>query len=174
MNSSPADHQIAMQAPKESKAYKNSINGMGKMVHRYSFTQVNPRKITMVVPLFLTLRSKTNLAWLKTVTYLLPYTYIVDLRGQFYEIFIPQFVLPLNKLIWVPDLSDFTCSFQTFIDIAFDFVSKENIALDKATFLKLFFCSSKAMFLCLVLFYNLIIFCNNFKSFQRSWQKKLL
>jgi hypothetical protein len=34
------EHQIAMQAPKESKAYKNSINGMGKMVHRYSFTQV--------------------------------------------------------------------------------------------------------------------------------------
>jgi hypothetical protein len=29
-----------MQAPKDSKAYKNSINGVGKMVHRYSFTQV--------------------------------------------------------------------------------------------------------------------------------------
>jgi hypothetical protein len=31
-----------MQAPKDSKAYKNSINGVGKMVHRYSFTQVKP------------------------------------------------------------------------------------------------------------------------------------
>jgi hypothetical protein len=31
------EHQIAMQAPKESKAFKN-----GKMVHRYSFTQVKP------------------------------------------------------------------------------------------------------------------------------------
>jgi hypothetical protein len=28
-----------MQAPKESKVYKNSMNGVGKLVHRYSFTQ---------------------------------------------------------------------------------------------------------------------------------------
>jgi hypothetical protein len=41
------EHQIAMQAPKDSKAYKNSINGVGKMVHRYSFTQVKPPKLSL-------------------------------------------------------------------------------------------------------------------------------
>ncbi|XP_023341937.1 kinesin-like protein KIF20A [Eurytemora carolleeae] len=35
-----SEHQIALTAPKESKAYKNSINGVGKMTHRYTFTQI--------------------------------------------------------------------------------------------------------------------------------------
>jgi hypothetical protein len=39
-----------MQAPKDSKAYKNSINGVGKMVHRYSFTQVKPPELSLKIP----------------------------------------------------------------------------------------------------------------------------
>ena len=35
-----SEHQIALTAPKESKTYKNSINGVGKMTHRYTFTQI--------------------------------------------------------------------------------------------------------------------------------------
>ena len=34
------DYQIALNAPKESQAYKNSVNGMGKMTHRYTFTKI--------------------------------------------------------------------------------------------------------------------------------------
>eukprot|EP00092_Neocalanus_flemingeri_P032334 GFUD01035153.1.p1 GENE.GFUD01035153.1~~GFUD01035153.1.p1 ORF type:complete len:1912 (+),score=653.09 GFUD01035153.1:74-5809(+) len=34
------DYQIALNAPKESQAYKNSVNGIGKMTHRYTFTKV--------------------------------------------------------------------------------------------------------------------------------------
>ena len=34
------DHQIAMHAPKESQSYKNSVNGVGKMCHRYTFTKI--------------------------------------------------------------------------------------------------------------------------------------
>lgn len=34
------DQQIALIAPKESKAYKTSINGNGKMVHRHTFTHI--------------------------------------------------------------------------------------------------------------------------------------
>jgi len=34
------DYQIALIAPKESQAYKNSVNGVGKMTHRYTFTQI--------------------------------------------------------------------------------------------------------------------------------------
>ena len=34
------DHQVALLAPKESNAYKNSVNGVGLLTHRYSFTKV--------------------------------------------------------------------------------------------------------------------------------------
>ena len=31
-----SDYQLAMHAPKESQTYKNSMNGVGKMTHRYN------------------------------------------------------------------------------------------------------------------------------------------
>jgi len=38
-----SDYQLAMHAPKESQTYKNSMNGVGKMCHRYTFTHIfNP------------------------------------------------------------------------------------------------------------------------------------
>ena len=40
-----SEHQIALTAPKESKTYKNSINGVGKMTHRYTFTQIWIRQL---------------------------------------------------------------------------------------------------------------------------------
>ena len=33
-------YQVALTAPKESHTYKNSMNGGGKLTHRYSFTQI--------------------------------------------------------------------------------------------------------------------------------------
>ena len=38
-----SDYQVAMHAPKESRTYKNSMNGMngmGKICHRYTFSQI--------------------------------------------------------------------------------------------------------------------------------------
>ena len=35
-------HQVAVTAPRESNTYKNSMNGAGKLVHRYTFTRIFP------------------------------------------------------------------------------------------------------------------------------------
>ena len=35
-----SSYQVAMHAPKESQTYKNSMNGMGKLCHRYTFSQI--------------------------------------------------------------------------------------------------------------------------------------
>ena len=35
-------HQVAITAPRESNTYKNSMNGAGKLVHRYTFTRIFP------------------------------------------------------------------------------------------------------------------------------------
>ena len=41
-----SDHQIALNAPSDSNAYKNSINnGNGKLTHRYTFTKIFSPKI---------------------------------------------------------------------------------------------------------------------------------
>ena len=37
-----SSHQIAFNAPPDSATYKNSINGKGKMTHRFSFTKILP------------------------------------------------------------------------------------------------------------------------------------
>jgi kinesin family protein 20 len=37
-----SDYQIAVSAPPDSAAYKNSINGAGKLTHRYTFTKIFP------------------------------------------------------------------------------------------------------------------------------------
>ena len=37
-----SDHQIAFNAPPDSATYKNSVNGKGKMTHRFSFTKILP------------------------------------------------------------------------------------------------------------------------------------
>ena len=34
------DYQVALTAPQDSNAYKISINGNGKLIHRYAFTKV--------------------------------------------------------------------------------------------------------------------------------------
>jgi hypothetical protein len=56
-----------MQAPKDSKAYKNSINGVGKMVHRYSFTQVKSPNLYKDNPA-LTFKKKSCLSNPKALT----------------------------------------------------------------------------------------------------------
>ena len=37
-----SSHQVAVTAPRESNTYKNSMNGAGKLVHRYAFTRIFP------------------------------------------------------------------------------------------------------------------------------------
>ena len=37
-----SDHQLAFHAPSDSAAYKNSVNGKGKLTHRFSFTKILP------------------------------------------------------------------------------------------------------------------------------------
>ena len=36
------ENQVALIAPKESQTYKNSINGVGTLTHRYTFTKIFP------------------------------------------------------------------------------------------------------------------------------------
>eukprot|EP00095_Tigriopus_kingsejongensis_P010559 maker-scaffold421_size176100-snap-gene-0.31 protein:Tk10559 transcript:maker-scaffold421_size176100-snap-gene-0.31-mRNA-1 annotation:"golgin subfamily a member 4-like" len=35
-----SDYQVALNAPKESNTFKNSVNGAGQLMHRYSFTKI--------------------------------------------------------------------------------------------------------------------------------------
>ena len=35
-----SDYIVAMHAPKESQTFKNSMNGMGKLCHRYTFSRI--------------------------------------------------------------------------------------------------------------------------------------
>ena len=37
-----SSHQVAVTAPRESNTYKNSMNGAGKLIHRYTFTRIFP------------------------------------------------------------------------------------------------------------------------------------
>lgn len=36
------DYQVALNAPKESNTFKNSVNGAGSLTHRYTFTKIFP------------------------------------------------------------------------------------------------------------------------------------